>query len=112
MNAYLLNLDPHLIKIEPKELTQQPTLKELQAIVGGWIERVPFFDKICVGGDWHPCVAFCNEESKLQGLARNHAATEMWRLSLHHTRQHGLGSDYLAGSIAIVYGPQAFIDEL
>jgi hypothetical protein len=53
---------------------KQPTLQELHAIVGGYIEVVPHWDD----HNGEPCVVYCNEEGKLNELPINDRATLMW----------------------------------
>lgn len=66
---------------ETKEQLQPkaPDLKQLQAIVGGYIETVPHFTKF---GDMKRGVAYCNEEGLLRGLQFNAAATSAWLQNL------------------------------
>jgi hypothetical protein len=57
-----------------RETDKQPTLQELHAIVGGYIEAVPHWDQ----HNGQPCVAYCNEEGKLNELPINMRATVAW----------------------------------
>lgn len=87
-------------------LDAAPSLDALQEAVGGYIEVVPLFNSY-EGG---PCVAFCNEEGKLDRLDYNPYATAAWRRALgFDPRARG---DYLVGSIAIVCGPEELLREL
>jgi hypothetical protein len=82
-----------------------PTLAELQAAVGGYIETVPFFDKVEVDGKAVPCIAFCNEEGKLQRLPVNDLATFLWA-------QLGMQSDFLVGPVCIIYGDEKLLRQI
>lgn len=90
--------------ITEETLTTAPDIDKLQAAVGGWIETVPYFSKYRGTN----CVAFCNEEGKLEGLPPNHAATELWYAIVPRAR----GLDYLVGSIAIISGDDALLRQL
>tara|TARA_E500000305_G_scaffold99272_1_gene91367 strand:+ start:646 stop:897 length:252 start_codon:yes stop_codon:yes gene_type:complete len=63
MMAYLLKVDGTI-----EQMKWNPSLEELQAAVGGYIEMVRTNN---VG------YMYCNEEGKLQGLPVNRAATSM-----------------------------------
>jgi Domain of unknown function (DUF3846) len=88
-------------------------LDNLQTAMGGYIERVPFFDKY----EGKPCVAFCSEEGKIEHMQPNYPATLAW---VHALRVQGktLGTndgrmvDFLVGSIAIVTGDQGVYGQL
>src|SRR5262245_6759022 len=54
-------------------------LAELQKLVGGYIEPVPYFSSIQHGGRRRHCVAFCNEDGKRLDLPRNVVADLLWR---------------------------------
>jgi hypothetical protein len=57
-----------------READEQPLLSELQAIVGGTIEAVPYWT---MHGDM-PCVTYCNEDGKMFNLPINRRATVLW----------------------------------
>jgi hypothetical protein len=80
------------------ELDRLPTLEEMQRAVGGYIETVPYFDRF----DGKPCVAFCNEEGKLQGEPINDRATGLWVTCLQSRNM--VPHDILVGAVAIVTG--------
>lgn len=84
------------------DLNRPVTLEEMQKAVGGHIEEVPSFEKF----HDRPCIAFCNEEGKLDGLPVNIAATKAWR------DQSGPHDDFLAGDVCIVSGDAEFMSEL
>src|SRR5262245_37182062 len=50
--------------VERVELDDEPATDDLNRIVGGWLELVPYFDSIVVDGVVCACIAFCNEEGK------------------------------------------------
>lgn len=84
------------------EYNQPPTLSDLQDAVGGYIERVPFFN----GLNGQVAVAFCNDDNKLRlSLAVNKIATELWRAQWKT-------ADFLYGPIAVVVGTDHFIRSL
>jgi hypothetical protein len=100
------------------ELTKPPPLDRLQEAVGGYIEVVPHFTTLGVAGDSVPCLAYCDEEGKLNHKPVNPAATRLWHEALMRiTDEDGkrpfpnglLGShdklvDMLVGNICIVIG--------
>ena len=81
--------------------TNKVKLEDMQKLVGGYIETVPYFDTY----EGEPCIAFCDEEGKLKGKARNITATDAWYYGL---MSRGIPvepfSDYLVGDILIVQG--------
>lgn len=87
--------------VSSKELAAAPRLEELQGGVGGDIETVPYFTRY----QGEPCVAFCNEAGKLDGLPVNRRATILW----HGQRPI---NDYLVGPIVIVTGDKALMRAL
>jgi len=84
-------------------VTAPLALEELQAAVGGYIETVPYFDKYGP----HDCVAFCNEEGKLNNLPLNEQATQAWQEAVGQP----LG-DVLVGDIIILSGDKEFLKSL
>lgn len=95
-----------------------PTLDALkEAIGGGYIEVVPYFDTFPRDSKNIKCVAFCNEEGKLQDLPYNQPATALWQLSLWVKGESLVSStgdlqDYLVGRIAVVFGDDDFMAAL
>ena len=89
------------------------SLETLQSAVGGYIETVPGFDRIQppdkLGGTV-PCVAFCNEEGKLEGAPYNAQATQAWADCLK-VPLHAM-SDVLVGSIIVLYGDDEFMNSI
>ncbi len=69
-----------------------PDLKQMQAIVKGLIETVPYFTKLTVEGvTYTRGTAYCNEEGLIHGMKRNHEATKAWIISAgaHDSALHG-----------------------
>jgi hypothetical protein len=85
-----------------KELTAAPRLEDLQSGVGGDIETVPHFNRY----QGEPCVAFCNEAGKLDGLPVNHRATAHWYAIA------GRVADVLVGPVVIVTGDKQLMRKL
>jgi Domain of unknown function (DUF3846) len=76
-------------------VTREPSLRRLQRIVGGYIEAVPHWDSH-VGT---PCVAWCNEEGKLDELPINYRATALWWAHLGQRVD-----DVLVGNVVLCCG--------
>src|SRR5580693_2645537 len=76
---------------EGRVLTTLPTLDMLVFGVEGHIEIVPKFHKF--GG--RPCIAFCNEEGKMQGKLPNHLAQILWEENVGRI----INEDQLVGNI-------------
>jgi Domain of unknown function (DUF3846) len=118
MKGALLILKPDGTR-ETRQLTGEPGLDVLHEIVGGYIEVVPYFKTIEIDGRVHECIAFCNENGKINRLPVNRFATLEWDSALRRAGlatglayvsgspmppdQFGL-SDHLVGSIAVVIG--------
>ena len=106
----------HDASVERTDLTGPPDLAALQKAVGGWLEKVPYFNSIEYDGAVHRCAALCNEEGKLDRptpLPRNPAATDYWAQAMK--RDHGVASpmpDYLVGNIVVLFGDDEFMDAL
>jgi hypothetical protein len=86
---------------EGRVLTSQPTLDMLVFGVEGHIEIVPRFNKF--GG--RPCIAFCNEEGKMQGKLPNHLAQILWEENVGRI----INEDQLVGNIVIIVADPAFL---
>lgn len=86
---------------EGRVLTAQPTLDMLVFGVEGHIEIVPRFNKF--GG--RPCIAFCNEEGKMQGKRPNHLAQILWEENVGRI----INEDQLVGNIVIIVADAAFL---
>lgn len=88
-----------------------PELAVLQGAVVGYIETVPFFTTYEYEGRMWPCVAYCNEEGKLDGLPVNVEATILWEGAC---AREGVGriDDVLVGSIIVIFGEPEELAEL
>ena len=86
-------------------------LPVLQKSVGGYVETVPHLTLVRIGNVVRQCVAFCNEEGKIEGLPYNHQATMAWEDAII---AQGLGviSDVLVGDVVFVCGPPSFLKQL
>ena len=101
--------------IHASPLHDAPTLEQLRAGVGGHIELVPMFDSVEHHGAVHDCIAYCNEEGKLEERPPNHRATMMWDRALirrhpgavERRREH----DFLIGHVVVLYGDEEFMNE-
>jgi len=100
--AYIYKVDGTIEKVD---LDKPPELELLKKAVGGYIELVPGLNKI----KRTPCVAFCNEEGKLQGLPLNIKATELWANS--GAFKHIL-SDVLCGDVIVITGDEELMRSL
>jgi hypothetical protein len=115
MNGFALIFRPDTNVVEVNPLTSDPPLKLLQEAVGGLIEAVPDFHTIELRGTILPCVAYCNEEGKLNGLPFNLAATQAWHYALLRKGAGGLldkdGTpiDVLCGPVILIAGDDAFL---
>lgn len=83
---------------------RKPTLNELQTAVHGPIELVPFFDQ----HEGRPCLAFCNELGKLNGMPVNNTATYMWQLAVAPRHLW----DQLVGPVVVLTGNREFLESL
>ena len=80
---------------------RKATLKELQKMVGGLIERVPYFEEY----NGLPCVVWVNENGKLDGNPFNQKATTLW----HDQFPAAIGNDFLVGTVIIMQGDRSFL---
>ena len=71
----------------------EPTLKEAQEFVGGYVEGITF-----PNGDY----LIINEEGKLIGLPLNPEATMLWRMTFDN-------DNYITGRKDFVVGPAIYI---
>jgi hypothetical protein len=104
---------------------EPPGLKELQEAVGGYIETVPHLTTIRTLEDkkYVSCIAYCNEEGKLEQLPYNARATLAWDIALRRIEDsegtpvypNGLRgkdnrpTDILVGPIAVLVGDAEFM---
>jgi hypothetical protein len=98
--------------------TTQMLPKMKAAIGGGYIEKIPGFDSICVGKEVHTCIALCDEDGKRKQMEFNEVATQLWNIALLAQGHpglwtpHGSMADYLVGPIVILYGDKEFLEAL
>jgi hypothetical protein len=90
--------------IERREVTASVPLDDLQKAVGGYIETVPYFETF----EGNRCVAFRNEEGKLQGLPVNETMTRLW----YEAVPGMAGQDVLVGDIIVLQGDDAFMPRI
>jgi hypothetical protein len=93
-------------RFEDEQLISAPSLARLQAIVGGFIEKVPDFEVI----NGVRCEVLCNEEGKLRGLPRNPVATSLWAEAAGIAP--GRMPDELVGAVVILTGDDEFLGSL
>lgn len=104
MKGVLYIIRPHEVEKFIRELNAPPECDELQMLVEGYLEVVPFFTVSFLG---LPCVAFCNEEGKLENKDVNTFATSIW-----HDQSPESKRDYLVGNIVIVTGDDELMSAL
>jgi hypothetical protein len=75
------------------DVKNEPTLKEAQEFVGGYVEGISF-----PNGDY----LIINEEGKLMGLPLNPEATALWRATFDN-------DNYITGRKDFVVGPAILI---
>lgn len=87
-----------IVQIHPSGMFEihscPPTLKNLQALVGGYIEVVPGFNEF----NKIPCIALCDEEGRLKQSSLNNRATIEWARCTKYS------PTYLVGDIVILTG--------
>lgn len=105
MRGTLTTIHPNGRRTEV-QVSEPVTLEVLQSSVGGWLEIVPGLDKF----EGKVCVAYCNEEGKIDRLPVNEPATELWAAA-YGCPVEALG-DVLVGPIAIVTGDTEFMGAL
>lgn len=91
-------------EVSEEALTNAPSLETLQSIVGGYIQIIPSFSTYR-GAE---CVAFCNEEGKLDGLPVNRSASVAWQQAVGRFRI----DDFLVGDVAVVCGDEELMADL
>lgn len=89
---------------EGKVLLKPPNLDILVYGVEGHIEVVPYFNNIF----GRSCVAFCNEEGKLQGKLPNLYAQHLWEEAVGRP----ITEDHLVGNIVVVVGTASFLGRM
>jgi len=113
MKGTILIYKPGTTIPEVQEIDGPPTLDVLKAAIGGGhLEVVPYFSTIQHGQQRHRCVAFCDEEGKLDGLSFNKVATQHWDHAMRISQGCNASPDYLVGDIAVVFGDEEFMEAL
>ena len=88
---------------EVRELKdRRPTLEELQALVGDYIQRVPGMSRTF---DGERCVAYCDENGGLKNLPRNRDATVLWISKGNQAFAPG----FLVGNVVVLSGDRRFL---
>jgi hypothetical protein len=125
----MLIYKPGATEPEIKIFRTAPTLDDLKdGIGGGFLELVPGFHSIEHDGELHRCMAFVDEEGKLDyrtsGVKKNgpdqtnNFASVLWDKALRRKGHPGLigpdgrAVDWLVGQIAVVYGDDEFMGSL
>lgn len=113
MKGFVASIDELVGVMNIKEVSGSPSLQLLkEAIGGGLIETVPYFDSIITHtGQLKKCVAFVDEEGKLKGQAINVMANKLWHQA-QQRRGHAPIQDVLVGKVCIVWGDEAWMREL
>jgi hypothetical protein len=92
-------------------LDDEPDLEVVQEAVGGFIELVPGFNTIETERGLEPCLAFVNEEGKLddrpqtKNMTLNLVGTVLLRRAIGRGR-HPYFPDQLVGPVAIITGAE------
>jgi hypothetical protein len=97
------------------EYASELPLDELQGLVGGYIELVPYWNSYGErGGARVPCRVFCNEDGKRLPMPTNKLATLLWTQAIAADYGHRGApmGDYLVGPVAIVTGDDEFMAAL
>jgi hypothetical protein len=122
MNATML-YTPNTSQPEINEALTDPDLSFLQYSVNGYIEPVPHWYTVEIGGQVQSCVAYCNEEGKLNQLPINYTATAAWHKALKRVTKpdgtrafpnglfgaDGEPADLLVGNVIVVTGEMSFL---
>ena len=117
MRGTLLVFQPHAVP-QVREFSHPPSQEEVQVVVGGDLQVVPGFRTIRYGDVVMGCVALCNANGKLKGLAMNDLATIAWKEALRRAVEAGLWrseimpTDPLVGTVAVLFGDREFMDAL
>lgn len=93
--------------VERRNVTENPSLGELQELVGGYIEIAPMLNHIMTPEGLKPCVAFWNEDGRMMQLPLNRLATEMWSESVPALR-----TQPIVGNVVVLTGDEEFMENL
>lgn len=102
MAMHVLVINPDGGTLAMMNVPSPPPLEFLQTAVKGPIQQTPMFDHFALAdGKLSPCVVFCNEEGKLNGMEVNMIATMAWGETL--LRDHSLEPfDVLVGPVVLI----------
>jgi hypothetical protein len=109
MKCTMLIYRPRERKPHVLNFSTEPSVPEMEAILGGEIKRVPGFLSIEHQGVVHRCVALCAANSTGKRPPLNVAATILWDLALRRDMgiglmtRNGTRADELAGPVAILF---------
>ena len=94
--------------VEMREMRAAPSLEELQAAVGGYIEAIPGFRTLPAKllGAEAPAVAYSNEDGASLRLPPNNIATLLWAFGAPAIRR------MLLGPVVVLTGGRAFMSAL
>lgn len=109
MKGRILTYTPGIPVPSELEISSTPKLEELQSRVGGYIEKIPCWLTM---RDGSPCVAFCNEEGKLDGMPVNEAATLAWLEALERATGSRECNDVLVGPVIVITGDAELMESL
>lgn len=117
MKGRITLIAPRSPEPQVTEYTSEIPLGELQRLVEGYIELVPYWETAKTGHDIAlrvPCRVFCNEDGKRLQMPRNHFATALWEeaIAADFGQRGTPQGDYLVGPVAIVTGDIEFMEAL
>lgn len=107
----VINTDGSMIV---EDLKSVPPLKVLQENVGRYLEPVSHFNKFFSPVGTYNCVAFCNENGKINEEPANMVATLFWKKSFEEeTKSHfSVLDNFLYGNVVILYGDDEFMKDI
>jgi hypothetical protein len=109
MRVTMLLYWPHKRVAEVEHFDIEPSVADVEAILGGPLEQVPGFLTIEYQGVIYPCVALCSRAGKCNGMPLNIAATIQWDGALRRgmgiglIRRDGKRADHLVGPVVIFF---------
>jgi Domain of unknown function (DUF3846) len=116
MKGVMLTFKPFATEPEALALSAPPSLAVLEQAVGGSIEIVPWFDTIELEGVVRRCVAYRNEDGKLNGEPINDRATELWEQALRQASSPNHRApqlyDVLVGTVVTIMGDRELMEAL
>lgn len=112
MRGTILIIPPEDEEPTMETLDTPATLEQLQKIVGGHIEEVPYFNTIAFGGIVMDCICVCDDEGKLKKKPINELATGAWKMSVARITGSDEIGDVLVGTVAVIFGDKSFMEAL